>query len=212
MPARILQAIVFHQQLRSVYGSSESTASDHGRRPADRRQSERVDGGTAGTAAHPGCAAAGADPALQPGAHSGTRRARQGKRRLRHLHRHERRDPLHEGGLPVGGGQADRGVRALFDGGGRAGCGRCRTGRAGLRREVLHRRRQLRPGRQQHAGLLRARSLQVPDVHPLAEAAPEDEPSGSRHAVGFLVALPRVAAPGDDSFFPIAGFRPRTAT
>ena len=44
----------------------------------------------------------------------------------------------------------------------RARRGRRRARRARLRPQVLHRGRQLGPGRQQHAGLLRPRSLQVP--------------------------------------------------
>ena len=48
-------------------------------------------------------------------------------------------------------------LAALLDGGRRARRRRCRARRARLRAEVLHRGRQLGPGRQQHAGVLRAR-------------------------------------------------------
>ena len=52
------------------------------------------------------------------------------------------------------GGQAHAGVRALLDGRRRARLDRHGARRARLRRQVLHGRRQLGPGRQQHPGVL----------------------------------------------------------
>ena len=63
---------------------------------------------------------------------------------------------------------------------------------------------QLRPGRQQHAGLLRPGPDEVPALHPLAEAPRGQRPARPRHAVGLLDALARVRAPGD-----LADGRPR---
>ena len=57
---------------------------------------------------------------------------------------------------------------------------------------------QLRPGRQQHAGLLRPRRLEVPGLHPLAEAPPRHRHALERDAVGLLDALAGERASGDD--------------
>jgi catalase len=65
--------------------------------------------------------------------------------------------------------------RALLDLRGRTRRGRCRARRARLRTEILYRGRQLASGRQQHAGVLRARSLQIPGLHPHSEAPPQDQ-------------------------------------
>ena len=69
---------------------------------------------------------------------------------------------------------------------------------ARVRAEVLHRGGQLRPGRQQHAGLLRPRRDQVPGLHPLAEADAGHRAALQRHAVGLLDAVAGERAPGDD--------------
>ncbi len=61
-----------------------------------------------------------------------------------------------------GRGQAYRGLRPLLHGRRRARLGRHRPRPARLRAQVLHRGRQLRHGRQQHAGLLHPRSPQIP--------------------------------------------------
>ena len=55
---------------------------------------------------------------------------------------------------------------------------------------------QLRHGRQQHAGLLRARPDEVPALHPLPEAPRRQQPARPRHAVGLLDPVPGVGAPG----------------
>ena len=115
------------------------------------------------------------DAALQPRARARARRPRQGRRRARLLRGHQRRHAVHEGGVPVAGRQAHRHVRALLDGRRRAGLPGHRPRPARLRAEVLYRGRQLRHGRQQHAGLLRPRPVEVPGLHPLPEA-----PAGHR--------------------------------
>ena len=57
---------------------------------------------------------------------------------------------------------------------------------------------QLRHGRQQHAGLLRPRPVEVPGLHPLPEAPARHRPALQRHAVGLLDALARERPPGHD--------------
>ena len=69
---------------------------------------------------------------------------------------------------------------------------------ARLRAEVLHAGGQLRPRRQQHAGLLRARSLELPGLHPLPEAPRRHRSPRQQHAVGLLDAEARVRPPGHD--------------
>ena len=111
------------------------------------------------------------------------------------------------------GRQGDRVVPALLDRRRRERLGRHRTRPARLRREVLHRGRQLGSGRQQHAGLLRARSAQVPRLHPHARSATRGPTcKDADHAVGLLVAVARVAAPGDDPVLRSRHCRATTAT
>ena len=55
---------------------------------------------------------------------------------------------------------------------------------------------QLRHGRQQHPGVLRARPDEVPELHPQPEADGRQQPSRPQHAVGLLDAGARVRAPG----------------
>ena len=81
---------------------------------------------------------------------------------------------------------------------GENGRGRRRARRARLRAEVLHRGGQLGSGRQQHAGVLRPRSAEVPRLHPHPEAASGDQPALADGDVGLLVAEPGEPAPGDD--------------
>jgi hypothetical protein len=138
------------------------------------------------------------DAALQPRAGARARRPRQGRRRARLLRGDRRRGAVHQGLVPVAGRQAHRHVRPLLDGGRRAGLPRHRARPARLRAEVLHRRRQLRHGRQQHAGLLRPRPVEVPGLHPLPEATARHGPAFQRHAVGLLDAVARERSPGDD--------------
>ena len=98
----------------------------------------------------------------------------------------------------LGRRQEDRDAGALLHRRRRARRRRPRARRARLRAEVLYRGRQLGSGRQQHAGVLRARPLQVPRLHPHAEAPPEDQPALAHGDVGFLVAVAGEPAPGDD--------------
>ena len=88
--------------------------------------------------------------------------------------------------------------------------GRHRARRARLRGQVLHRRRQLRPGRQQHAGLLHPGRDQVPRLRPRGEArAAQRDPAGglgARHVLGFRLADARVGAHGD-----VGDVRPRAS-
>ena len=94
------------------------------------------------------------------------------------------------------GRQEDRAVRPLLHGGRRARRGRRRARHPRLRDEVLHRGRQLGPRRQQHAGLLPARSAQVPGSQPRGEARPEDQPAQRPQQLGLLDLPARGAAPG----------------
>jgi len=66
--------------------------------------------------------------------------------------------------------------------------------------------RQLGPGRQQHAGLFRARPLQIPRLHPHAKARPQDQHAQRDGDVGFMVAEPGEPASGHDPVL-----RPRPA-
>ena len=68
-------------------------------------------------------------------------------------------------------GVDDRDARAVLHRRRRAGLPRHLARPARLRAEVLHDRGQLRPGRQQHPGLLHPRHDEVPALHPLARSA-----------------------------------------
>ena len=76
-----------------------------------------------------------------------------------------------------------------------AGVGRHGARRPRVRGEVLHRRGQLRPGRQQHAGVLHPGRHQVPRHHPRRQAAARPgDPAGpvrARHVLGLRVAAHR---------------------
>ena len=140
---------------------SENPASDpdHRRRHPGRRQPEQPDRRPARAAAGPGLAAVREARPFQPRAHPRARGPRQGLGRLRHASP----SPTTSRATPrptlfAAGRQEDRGAAALLDRRRREGRGRRRARRARLRAEVLYRGRQLGPGRQQHAGLLRARS------------------------------------------------------
>ena len=95
---------------------------------------------------------------------------------------------IHPRRFPAGGGQPHAGVRALLHGGGLARLGRHGARRARLRRQVLHPRGQLRPGGQQHPGVLHPGRHQVPGPGARAEAraAPRDAAGRqrARHASG----------------------------
>ena len=94
----------------------------------------------------------------------------------------------------------DAGLRPLLDRGRLARLDGPRARRARLRREVLHGRGQLRPRRQQHAGLLHPGRDQVPGPHPRREAgAAQRDPAGAvgaRHVLGLHLADARVDAHG----------------
>ena len=135
------------------------------------------------------------DHPLRPRADSGARRPRarcRGARRLRVL-RH--RGVGHQGRLPRQEGHEDRSLHPLLDRARLAGFGRHRPRHPRLRGEVLHRRGHLRPGRQQHAGVLHPGRHQVPRHHPRRQAAagPGDPAGavGARHVLGLRVAAHR---------------------
>ena len=139
----------------------------------------------AGAAAGP--PPAGEDHPLRPRAHpraGGPRPWRGRARRLPRL-RHGRED--HQGGVPRQG-RRDAGVRALLHGARLARLRRHGPRHPRLRDEVLHRRGHLRPGRQQHPGLLHPGRDQVPRRHPRRQAAPgPGDPAGPerpRHLLG----------------------------
>jgi catalase len=67
--------------------------------------------------------------------------------------------------------------------------------------QVLYGRRQLGSGRQQHPGLLRSRSAQIPGFHPHAEATSQDQSGFADRDVGILVAVAGMPAPGHDPVF-----------
>ena len=123
---------------------------------------------------------------------TGAPAACQGQRRLRRVRDHRGRlAPTPGGAVPAG--REDRDAGALFHRGRRTGQPRHLARRARLLAEVLHERRQLRPGRQQHARLLRARPDEVPALHPQPEAPAGLGPARQPHAVGLLDEQSRVA-------------------
>ena len=88
---------------------------------------------------------------------------------------------VHARGALRGGRQAHAGVRALLDRRRRARLDRHRARRARLRGQVLHRRGQLGPRRQQHPGVLHPGRDEVPRPRPRGEAraAPRDAAGAS---------------------------------
>ena len=132
------------------------------------------------------------DHALRPRAHSRARGAcarRGGARLLRGL---QVDVAVHLRRLPAGPGGQDAGVRALLHRGRLARLGRHGARRARLRRQVLHARGQLRPGGQQHPGVLHPGRDQVPRPDPRrqARAAPRDAAGRqrARHLLGLRLA------------------------
>ncbi len=96
-------------------------------------------------------------------------------------------------GEPVPGPQEeDAGLRALLHRAGRSRLQRHRARRARLRHQVLHRRGQLGPGRQRHAGILHPGRDQVSRFRPCSEAraAQRNPPRavGPRYLLGFRLA------------------------
>ena len=143
---------------------------------------------------------AGEDHPLRPRADPGARRPRPRRRRPRHLHRLRQRAVGHQGRVPGQGGR-DAGVRAVLDRARLTRLGGHGARHPGLRDEVLHRRGHLRPGRQQHPGLLHPGRHQVPRRHPRRQAAPRPgDPAGAeraRHVLGLRLAAHRGPAPHD---------------
>ena len=117
-------------------------------------------------------------------------------------------------GAVRGGRQAHAGVRALLDRGRRARLDRHGARRARLRGQVLHRRRQLGPGRQQHPGVLHPGRDEVPRPRPRgqARAAPRHAAGRerARHLLGLRLADARVDAHADVG--DVATARSRAAT
>ena len=103
--------------------------------------------------------------------------------------------------LPAGGGQPHAGVRALLHRGRLARLGRHGARRARLRGQVLHARRQLRPGGQQHPGVLHPGRDEVPGpgARAQARAAPRHAAGlqRARHLLGFRLADARDHAHAD---------------
>ena len=90
-----------------------------------------------------------------------------------HVRGDQRRQRVHQGrGLPAR--HQDRDGGPVLHRGRRARQPRHLARPARLRAEVLHHRGQLRHGRQQHAGVLRARPDEVPALHPLARSGCAD--------------------------------------
>ena len=104
------------------------------------------------------------------------------------------------GQLPGQGGP-DPGLRPVLDRVGVTRLGRHRAGHARLRGEILHRRGQLRPRRQQHPGVLHPGRDQVPRRHPRRQAPSRSrDPAGAerpRYLLGLRLAAHRGAAPHD---------------
>ncbi len=168
---------------------------------AGRRQPAHAEGGPARAGVAGGLHPPRKDHPLRSRAHPGAHRprARLGRPRLLRVHgpadrRHARR-PVRRGW------QADAGVRALLDGHRRARLARHAARRARVRGEVLHRRGELGPGRQQHPGLLHPGRDEVPrpDSRRQARAALRDPAGGhgARHVLGLHLADARVD-PHDD--------------
>ena len=102
---------------------------------------------------------------------------------------------LHQGQDLLPGRQEDRPLRALLHCRRRARRGRRRARHPRLRDQVLHRRRQLGPGGQQHARVLPARPAQVPRPQPRGQARPAHQPAQRPQQLGLLDFAARGAAP-----------------
>ena len=161
--------------------------------PAANNQNS-ITAGHARSASHGGLSAHREARAPEPRAHSRAHCARQGLGRFRRVDDHPRHLEIHPGEVPAAGRQ-DGHAGAVFDGCRRARRGRRRARCARLCLEVLYWRRQLGPGGQQHAGVLRARRLQVSRLHPYAKTPPARQYALAHGDVGFLVAIPRKSAP-----------------
>ena len=116
-----------------------------------------------------------------------------GARRVRRLRDHRGRLAVHQGGT-VPAGRIHRDAGPLLDRGRRDGQSRHMARRARLLAQVLHRRGQLRPRRQQHADVLRSRSDEVPALHPQPEAAAPTRAFATTTCSGTSGPKPRVRA------------------
>ena len=133
----------------------------------------------------------GKDGPLQPGARAGAGCPRQGLRRLRHIPCHQGHHAVHLRQDLQLGRQGNRDVRPLLHRGRRERIGRHRPRPARLRVEVLHRRRQLGSGRQQHADLLHPRSAEVQRLHPHPEARSGHPSEAALAPLGLLGSVAR---------------------
>ena len=180
-------------------------------RAAHRRQPELAQGRTPGPRAPRGLHPPGEDHALRPRAHPRADRARPRLRRARRVRVLRLAGEVHARRLPVGEGQAHPGLRALLDRRGRAGVHRHGARRARLRDQVLHRRGELRPRREQHPDLLHPGRDEVPGpgARGQARAAPRDAPGGERprHVLGL-----RLPDAGVDPHAAVGHVRPRAAS
>ena len=141
------------------------------------------------------------DHALRSRAHSRAHRARARLGRARLFRVLRAADRSHARVDLRRSGQAHAGVRALFDRRRRARLDRHRARRARLRGQVLHRRRQLGPRRQQHSGVLHPGRDEVSGPHPCGEARAASRDAaggvGARHVLGFRLADARIDAHAD---------------
>ena len=180
----------------AVSGQGRFLTTSQGARLRDSDHSLKA--GRAGTDAAAGPPPAREDHPLRPRADPGAGRARAGRGRPRRVRGLRQRAAGDERGLP-GQERRDPGVRPVLHGAGLARvCGH-RARHPRLRHEVLHLRGHLRPGRQQHPGLLHPGRHQVPRRHPRGQAAPGPrDPAGAeraRHVLGLRVPAHRGPAP-----------------
>ena len=170
----------------------------HGAGAPALRHGPLAEGRTARPGAAPGPPPAREDHPLRPRAHPGTRGPRPRRRSARRLpllrvgvEHHPRRLP--------GQGRRDPGLRPLLHRPGLPRFGGHRPGHPRLRHQVLHRRGHVRPGRQQHPGLLHPGRHQVPGHHPRRQTAsgPRNPagPERPRHLLGLRFAAHRGAGP-----------------
>ena len=170
---------------------------DHRLWRACRRQPEHPDGRPTRPCPAARCVVPGKAGPLRPRSHPRAPHACQGFRRAWHVYRHARHHALHAGENLWRRGQANAHVRALFHGGRRTGRGGRGARYPRLCPEVLHGRRQLGPGRQQHARVLHARPAEIPRFEPRHQARPAHGPAQRQQQLGLLDLAARSAAPGD---------------
>ena len=157
--------------------------------------------GARGPDAAGGLSPAREDHSLRPRAHPGAGGARPRRRRARRVRVLRQRGVGDQGRVPRQEGHENRRLHPILDRARLPRIGRHGPRHPRVRGEVLHRRRHLRPGRQQHAGVLHPGRHQVPRHHPRRQAAarPRD-PAGAvrpRHVLGLRIAAHRSDAPRD---------------